>query len=224
MNKCVAICIVSVTFYTQAFALTASERKTLEQVQVYIRQSQVEYKAAQDAVAQADKEAADSAAQALASNKYALETDQAIGVVKKQVDEMHNREVALKASNDKMKPLYDKVRGPWWAPGLGAIIYGFERLTVFALIAAAVVAVGVVLLVIFVPAVIPFLEMVGLAIMRVLGFLGSLLSTALRAIVAKLRKAPIPAPAPVIMPATSAAPLPQVGPMPAPPSPPPPVA
>lgn len=192
MKRAALIFVSLLAFATSSFALTANERKQLIQVQSLINQGQADYAQAKQEVAVADQRAADADAHAQASDTHAAETDQAIGIVKKQIDDAHNRELALKKDNDKMAPVYKRVMGPWFAPGLGAIIFGFERLAKFTLIFAAVVIVLVIAVVVIFPAVIPFLEAAGLAILRFLEFIGGFLSRGLRALGSLFKKIPAP--------------------------------
>jgi hypothetical protein len=199
-----------------AFALTPSERDTLKQVQAYVRQGQVEYNAAMESAAEADQRAADAYAQASLAKQHADDTDKAVGVVKKQIDDAHNREVALKKDNDKMKPVYDQVNSKW---GLGAFAYGFKVLSRHLLIMAAVIIVliigCVIAAAIFPEVLVPIFAGIFHVIGIVFHIIGYFVDKGLRAIAMLFRKSPPPTP-PLSMPTTQAVPPPNTTPAPAP--------
>src|SRR6267378_3899391 len=123
MKKYFATYSLLFVFATSAFALTPNERKIVQHAQSTLRQAITQYNDAQAKVATADQQIAAADQRAAEAAAHAKTTDDAIGVLQKDIKAAHDREVALKAENDKMKPVYDKVRSYW---GLGGVVYGIQ--------------------------------------------------------------------------------------------------
>lgn len=145
-SKFLSLILVALFLSPSAMALTAQERKIIEAAQAQIEIAMQDYAATKTALTNAQQAAAD-------AEGHAAQTDQAAGVLKKQVDDAYAREKALAADNAKMKPVYDEVRKYW---GLGAIMYGIKELVkhlFITIIVVAVLLVGIIVLSFFFPVV-----------------------------------------------------------------------
>jgi hypothetical protein len=182
-SKLLSLCLMVLFLSPSAMGLTPQERKIIEAAQAQIEIAMQDYTATKTALSNAEQATQD-------ADAHAAATDQAAGVLQTKVDDAYKREKALAADNAKMLPIYKRVTGPWWAPGLGGIIYGVERLSRFILIFIAVAVVLVILLVIFVPAIIPFLEMVGSVVLSFFSMIGAMLSRGLRSLGSLFKKKP----------------------------------
>jgi hypothetical protein len=145
-NKFLALFLGVLFLSPSAFALTPQERKIIEAAQAQIEIAMQDYAATKTALTTAQQAAID-------ADAHAAQTDQAAGVLKKQVDDAYAREKALASDNAKMKPVYDEVRKYW---GLGAIFYGIKELVkhlLITIIVVGVLLVGVAILSFFFPVV-----------------------------------------------------------------------
>ena len=173
-NKFLSLVLVVLFLSPSAMALTAQERKIIQAAQSQIEIAIQDYAATKTALTNAQQQAAD-------ADSHAAITDQAAGVLKKQVDDAYAREKALAIENAKMKPVYDECT-KWF--GLGAFVYGFKELIKHLLILAGVVIVlGVVVLVLVIifPWLIPIF----------VGIIGAI-NSAIQAILAMFKRKPKP--------------------------------
>lgn len=133
-----------------ASALTAQERKIIQAAQAQIEQAMQNYTATKSALTDAQQQAAD-------ADAHAAKTDQAAGVLKKQVDDAYNQEKTLATENAKMKPVYYECT-KWWS--LGAFVYGAKEVVKHTLILAlvgGVLVIGLLVLSFFFPLLVPIL-------------------------------------------------------------------
>lgn len=54
--------------------------------------------------------------------------------------------ILCKQENDRMRPVYNAVKGPWWFPGLNALIYGIKKSSISLLVIIAGVVVILVII------------------------------------------------------------------------------
>jgi hypothetical protein len=135
-------------------ALTPAERNIVTDAKKHLDAAKAENIQAWDSAQSAWNTAAE-------ADAHAKQTDAEAATVRQQIEVAHKNEQALATSNAKMKPVYEQCT-KWW--GIGAILYGFGQLAKHLLILLAVLvvlAVAVLVLSFFFPAMGPFIRMVG---------------------------------------------------------------
>lgn len=173
--------------------LTAPERKIVLDIKNRADSAMKHEAQLQSETDQAKQAAAQSDASAVTAGAKSMEAD-------RQAAEQHAELQKAVDRNKEIEPVYNRVQGPWWAPGLGGIIYGFERLAVHVLIFSAVIAVLLIALMVFVPAAIPFIRAGIGAIFKFLQMLETVIGAFWARVAAMFKKKPSPptvAPPPV---------------------------
>lgn len=141
-------------FATNAFSLTKPERLIVLRMKgdldaainerasakAEVEQAQSEAKSARDAAGLAASSAATTAAKAKTAEDAALKE--------------HNELARCATENASNRELIKAVTGPWWCPGLNALIYGLKKSTLSLLVIIAIVVVIGILLKVFAPGVV----------------------------------------------------------------------
>ncbi len=120
------------------FALNQNETKIVQHAQGALAQAQRNYRDQRAKTEAAEQRAEEAEKEAQAANENAAQTAQNISVLKGQIDDAAKREQSLVAEVTGLRELKKQVNSYW---GIGAIIYGFERLAkhIFILIAVVIV-------------------------------------------------------------------------------------
>lgn len=157
-----AICLTT----SVILALTPRERQIVQHANAQIDEAIAHDAERTKAVAEAKSEAAKAYGVAALASESAQTAGERAKEAEAKEQAQHDELVRCATENAKMREIVDAVSGPWWFPGLNALVYAIKKSVLSLFVIIAIVVVIGVCLKFFAPGVLTALGLAGNAVKR----------------------------------------------------------